>query len=190
MRWMAKIWDLFSIYFFHHILEGLSSPNPPFILTSLGKRIVNYVWICLIKREFLLTMLLSNLQQDGFPQVDGEGLVLLIFLIINNLHLKHLPVQDRDQVQSWIRQTLTLACWARKHLLKIFGLKHDEIITKMNKDSSHFSWTRVKLMNVTRSFYITFLYLELEKKITCTCILLFINLSLRNIYWLAKNICW
>lgn len=38
------------------------------------------------------TVFLPDLQQDRLSQLDGEGLVLLILLIVNNLHLDDLPV--------------------------------------------------------------------------------------------------
>lgn len=39
------------------------------------------------------TVFLPDLQQNGLSQLDGEGLVLLVLLIINNLHLDDLPVR-------------------------------------------------------------------------------------------------
>lgn len=43
-----------------------------------------------------LTMFLSDLEQDGLSQLNGECLVLLVFLIVDNLHLDNLPVTDTD----------------------------------------------------------------------------------------------
>lgn len=44
-----------------------------------------------------LTVFLPDLQQHRLPQVDGEGFVLLILLIVNDLHLQDLPVLDKDR---------------------------------------------------------------------------------------------
>ena len=44
-----------------------------------------------------LTVSLPHLQQDGFLQHDGEGLVLLILLVIDDLHVQHLPVSEKGQ---------------------------------------------------------------------------------------------
>lgn len=43
-----------------------------------------------------LTVFLPDLQQHRLPQVDGEGFVLLILLIVNDLHLQDFPVVDKD----------------------------------------------------------------------------------------------
>lgn len=37
------------------------------------------------------TVLLADLQQHRLPQLDGEALVLLILLVINNLDFDDLP---------------------------------------------------------------------------------------------------
>lgn len=47
-------------------------------------------------------MFLANLQQDGLAQLNGEALVLLILLVINNLDFDDLPAvkstrRDVDQ---------------------------------------------------------------------------------------------
>lgn len=36
-------------------------------------------------------MSLSHVQQDGLRQHNYESLVLLVFLVINDLHIQHLP---------------------------------------------------------------------------------------------------
>lgn len=43
-----------------------------------------------------LTVFLPDLQQHRLPQVDGEGFILLILLIVNDLHLQDFPVVDKD----------------------------------------------------------------------------------------------
>lgn len=42
-----------------------------------------------------LTMSLAHLQQDGLLQHDGESLVLLVLLVIDDLHIQHLPASTR-----------------------------------------------------------------------------------------------
>lgn len=55
-------------------------------------------------------MFLSYLQQNGFSQLNGEGLVLLILFIINNLHLNNLPVKKRREMRlsEWILNHLNV----------------------------------------------------------------------------------
>lgn len=43
------------------------------------------------------TVFLADLQQNGLSQLNGEGLVLLILFIINNLHLDDLPVKKQRE---------------------------------------------------------------------------------------------
>ena len=43
------------------------------------------------------TLFLSYFQQDRLPQLNDEGLVLLILFVINNLHLNDLPVEKRRE---------------------------------------------------------------------------------------------
>lgn len=42
-----------------------------------------------------LTMSLAHLQQDGLLQHDRESLVLLVLLVIDDLHVQHLPASTR-----------------------------------------------------------------------------------------------
>lgn len=49
-----------------------------------------------------LTMFPSNLQQHRLPQLDDEGLVLLILLIINDLHLQQLPADGGQTEKSML----------------------------------------------------------------------------------------
>lgn len=42
-----------------------------------------------------LTMSLAHLQQDGLLQHDRESLVLLVLLVIDDLHIQHLPASTR-----------------------------------------------------------------------------------------------
>lgn len=57
------------------------------------------------------TVFLADLQQDGLPQLDGEALVLLVLLVINNLDFDDLPAmksreKDDDQrpaAHPWTR---------------------------------------------------------------------------------------
>lgn len=42
-------------------------------------------------------MFLPYLQQNGLSQLDGEGLVLLILFVVNDLHLDDLPVEKRRE---------------------------------------------------------------------------------------------
>lgn len=45
-------------------------------------------------------MFLPDLQQHRLPQLDGEGLVLLVLFIIDDFHLDNLPVfgkKDPDE---------------------------------------------------------------------------------------------
>lgn len=45
-----------------------------------------------------LTVFLPDLQQHRLPQVDGEGFVLLVLLIVNDLHLQDFPVVGKDML--------------------------------------------------------------------------------------------
>ena len=51
-----------------------------------------------------LTMFLSHLQKHRLPQDYGEGLVLLVLLVINDLHIQQLPT-DRQTDRQVDRQT-------------------------------------------------------------------------------------
>lgn len=42
-------------------------------------------------------MPLAHLQQDGLFQHDGERLVLLVLLVVNDLHVQHLPAGTGGQ---------------------------------------------------------------------------------------------
>lgn len=44
-----------------------------------------------------LTVSLSHLQQDGLLQHDGERLVLLVLLVVDDLHIQQLPASGKGQ---------------------------------------------------------------------------------------------
>lgn len=45
-------------------------------------------------------MFLADLQQDGLPKLDGEALVLLVLLVVNDLDLDDLPAFGKKRADG------------------------------------------------------------------------------------------
>lgn len=67
------------------------------------------------KKHPRLTVSLSHLQQDGLLQHNGENLILLVLLVIDDLHIQQLPestrVKERGEEgakQRWMVNSLAL----------------------------------------------------------------------------------
>lgn len=90
-------------------------------------------------------MFLSYLKQHRLSQMNGEGFIFLIFLIVNDLHLQNLPVVGKESETMVKLTTFYIEVWDRRDGQKKTDLRSTSTI--IHKTTQYNSLCKLEFMN-------------------------------------------